>query len=304
MKPPSHLCDSCSRFAILAPLKDHFFCSTCWHVEREKLPPWCVRRIDSKEEVARIKKIIPTYTNFTAGVGGYLEHEAVAMAKEMERRQPESKFRPEPVEKWFDRRVRHPADIWEWREKLFKEEPTEWNDEIVGYSEDILPWYTARAEEFPIDATIVEVGCYHGRSVLWMAKELVRLGKVNSRIFAVDTWDWDPADFPSFLMNLAERLPEQQAMIRPIRGESNRAAHIVDNDTVDLVFIDGEHDEYHVREDILAWAAKIRNGGVLSGHDYTSQPGVKLVVDHLFSSITLNQSVWSVRREGSGWVPA
>jgi hypothetical protein len=37
---------------------------------------------------------------------------------------------------------------------------------------------------------------------------------------------------------------------------------------LDFVYIDGNHDEIFVREDILAFYPKIRQGGVLGGHDF------------------------------------
>jgi hypothetical protein len=39
-------------------------------------------------------------------------------------------------------------------------------------------------------------------------------------------------------------------------------------DELDFVYIDGNHDEAFVREDILAFYPKLRPGGILGGHDF------------------------------------
>jgi hypothetical protein len=39
-------------------------------------------------------------------------------------------------------------------------------------------------------------------------------------------------------------------------------------DQLDFVYVDGNHDEPFVREDILAFYPKIKSGGVIGGHDF------------------------------------
>jgi len=46
------------------------------------------------------------------------------------------------------------------------------------------------------------------------------------------------------------------------------AAAFVAPDSLDLVFIDGDHDYGAVREHVRLWRPKLRIGGVLAGHDY------------------------------------
>lgn len=46
------------------------------------------------------------------------------------------------------------------------------------------------------------------------------------------------------------------------------AAKDIKDESLDFVFIDGEHSYKSVIEDINTWAPKIRRGGIVSGHDY------------------------------------
>lgn len=53
---------------------------------------------------------------------------------------------------------------------------------------------------------------------------------------------------------------------------------------LDLVIIDALHTEEAVGEDIHLWTPKVRNGGIICGHDYDNKrfPGVKIAVDRYY----------------------
>ena len=55
------------------------------------------------------------------------------------------------------------------------------------------------------------------------------------------------------------------------RMDSRRAARRLAGTTFDWVYIDGDHSYEAVRDDLQAWAPRIRPGGVLAGDDYTWQ---------------------------------
>jgi hypothetical protein len=64
--------------------------------------------------------------------------------------------------------------------------------------------------------------------------------------------------------------------------ESIKAAELYPDDFFDLVFIDALHSYEGCLSDIKAWFSKVKNGGYIGGHDYTSHPGVKKAVDEFF----------------------
>ena len=47
----------------------------------------------------------------------------------------------------------------------------------------------------------------------------------------------------------------------------NAIAQISDN-SLDFVYIDGNHELPYVINDIIEWSKKVRKGGIVSGHDY------------------------------------
>jgi len=54
------------------------------------------------------------------------------------------------------------------------------------------------------------------------------------------------------------------------KGYSKDIAPMIEDGSLDLVFIDGDHSYEGVRLDIDLWLPKVREGGVISGHDYNN----------------------------------
>lgn len=70
---------------------------------------------------------------------------------------------------------------------------------------------------------------------------------------------------------------EAQARLQPyactiLRMTSLEAAARVPDRSLDFVYIDGNHARAHVRADLEAWTPKIRDGGILAGHDFRTTP--------------------------------
>jgi len=53
-----------------------------------------------------------------------------------------------------------------------------------------------------------------------------------------------------------------------IRGYSTEIVNQFDDNSLDFVYIDGNHDLRHTVDDIDDWSKKVRPGGIIAGHDY------------------------------------
>lgn len=67
----------------------------------------------------------------------------------------------------------------------------------------------------------------------------------------------------------ALKLVDKYPNYRLIEKMSVDAAKDFDDESIDAVYIDGNHRLEFVVADINAWLPKIRKGGIISGHDYT-----------------------------------
>lgn len=128
---------------------------------------------------------------------------------------------------------------------------------------------------------MVEVGSLEGISTLLFAS-------VVDTIYSVDCYDYKvppegriPEHDQMFIE--AERMfiarTKDVPNIIKIRKTSIEAAKDFEDGSLDAVYIDAEHDEDSVREDIRAWRPKIKRGGVLSGHDWVLPHIGKILID-------------------------
>ena len=114
-------------------------------------------------------------------------------------------------------------------------------------------------------SNVVEIGCLHGRSTA----ALVQAAKVyKADVTSVDPFyvtpglkqQSSPEQWRKNLEAVGLKAPNLLAM------ESHAAAQVYEKE-IGFLFIDGNHDYEHVREDILDWAPKIKVEGVMAFHD-------------------------------------
>lgn len=97
-------------------------------------------------------------------------------------------------------------------------------------------------------------------------------------LLCVDPWHWKLRG-ESRHKTAVERLKPYNCKID--RRRSTEAARDVKDGSLDFVYIDGDHHFDFVMMDIITWAKKVREGGIVAGHDYYRfrQAGVVDAVD-------------------------
>lgn len=84
----------------------------------------------------------------------------------------------------------------------------------------------------------------------------------------------------------------------PVKSEV--AVRAVPDESLDLVFIDGDHSYEACKFDIEEWGKKVRKGGILCGHDYQhSHQGVRDAVDEAFGKNFIQHedcAMWVVKK--------
>ena len=121
--------------------------------------------------------------------------------------------------------------------------------------------------------TGVEIGTGGGSGSVAMLMRIPNLVK----LYCVDPWKHvddslfeanRPQDWHDLMYNAAiKRLKEYENRAVILKMGSDEAVnHIPDG--VDFVWIDGNHEEDQVRRDIVNWLPKVREGGIIGGHDY------------------------------------
>jgi SAM-dependent methyltransferase len=147
----------------------------------------------------------------------------------------------------------------------------------------------------------VEVGVWKGRSTSFMAVEIINSNK-NIKFDCVDTWEgsvehqnYDIISEKKLFDVFSENIEPVSHIINPIRMKSLEAVNLYDDESLDFVFIDASHEYEDVKNDILAWLPKVKEGGFIGGHDYSSSwDGVVRAVDEIFnnSELVIDEYCW------------
>jgi len=105
---------------------------------------------------------------------------------------------------------------------------------------------------------------------------------------------------------LVDQAVNQNPRFTLIKKMSDEAAKSFEPESIDLVFIDGNHSYKYVLSDIEHWEPIVRKGGIVAGHDYVDNPrnkyyGVKLAADkyakeHGFKLEVADNEVWYFRK--------
>ena len=129
----------------------------------------------------------------------------------------------------------------------------------------------------------VELGTWLGASAVPVARAIRRWG---GTLTCIDTWGGDvhetTAKSPWMLVSCARYLVEAgvNANVRLIPATTREAAQWWTG-SIDYLYIDADHGEAAVADDLARWAPFVRRGGVIAGDDYDNPlfPGVRAAWD-------------------------
>lgn len=142
--------------------------------------------------------------------------------------------------------------------------------------------------------SIIEVGCFEGRSTRAMADNS------DGIIYAIDTWSGELKDSQGYL----EEIVDDNTLNKFINNTIGlRASVMVCRGTfeefhrklgrADFIFLDADHSYEGTKRDIELALEHIKPGGIIAGHDYRKcWPGVMRAVDELLGSTTLVDTIW------------
>ncbi len=122
-------------------------------------------------------------------------------------------------------------------------------------------------------ATVVEIGSWKGRSTIALALGISASGR-GGRLYAIDHHrgssehiaKYGEVDtYADFCTNIA-RAGVSEVVIA-VRQESASAVGLFENESVDMIFIDGSHEYTAVLADLDAWRPKLTTGATVALND-------------------------------------
>jgi predicted O-methyltransferase YrrM len=157
--------------------------------------------------------------------------------------------------------------------------------------------YREMVNRFPSGSHFVEIGSWKGKSSAYMAVEIAN-SKKSIQFDCIDPWPSykSSGEYFETYKNLYEtflnNVEPVKDYINPIRATSMESVENYQDNSLDFVFIDGNHEYEYVFNDIKHWISKIKSGGVLSGHDYHSPEVINAVSDNNLNNIISREGCW------------
>lgn len=150
----------------------------------------------------------------------------------------------------------------------------------------------------------VEVGTDRGL----FAEPFLARWTIGEILVCVDPWApyaAMPFDRTPDLLIAAQLLAPFRSRVRLLRMTSLEAARQLPGlpyHSPGFVYIDGNHDLEAITEDLAAWWPLVRPGGILAGHDYTTEcDGVRRAVDAMAARERLDVHVTRDPEESHSW---
>jgi hypothetical protein len=116
--------------------------------------------------------------------------------------------------------------------------------------------------------SILEVGSFRGESAVIFANHFKNVTCVDPWLMGYDDSDAASRCDMSEIENIFDETISKFNNITKIKMKSVDAVKMFEDKSLDMVYIDGCHKYESVREDLLLWIPKIKDGGFISGHDY------------------------------------
>lgn len=163
-------------------------------------------------------------------------------------------------------------------------------------------FYGSIAKRLQDGDTIAEVGVWMGRSIIFMAQTLKRMGK-RVKLIAVDTFQGEAGQVEHVETVAAHGGSIRAAfeanvkrcgvadMVQIIEGDSADSAALIADGSLAFCYIDAAHEYDGVKRDILAWKSKVKPGGIFAGHD-AQHPPVMKAVEELFPDVKVMHPCW------------
>jgi len=126
-----------------------------------------------------------------------------------------------------------------------------------------------------------EIGVRWGKNAIDMCEAIPELD-----LIVIDPWcDYIDIDKILTLEKHERQLKKARKVLAPynitfMRMKSMDAVIQIPNESLDFVYIDGNHCFDFIMEDLIEWNRKVKHGGIISGHDlcgYRSQQVVAAV---------------------------
>jgi predicted nuclease of predicted toxin-antitoxin system len=147
----------------------------------------------------------------------------------------------------------------------------------------------------------VEIGVNEGENIFEIAKNNSKL-----KIYGVDPYKIQKEnilyneEYNDESLSIIKRKILKESLKYPnlkiIIDRSDNASKQFDKESIDFVFIDGDHSYESVKTDINCWEPKVKEDGLIMGHDYNWGDVARAVGERFTEVWILSDNVWAASK--------
>jgi hypothetical protein len=144
--------------------------------------------------------------------------------------------------------------------------------------------------------TGVEVGVEYG-----LFSETICKMNPQMKLYAVDPWKiyegyrgYKKKDRVERVYKYAKRRLDKLGNCEIIREFSNLVAPRFEDESLDFIYIDGNHELPYLTQDLVSWVRKIRIGGIVAGHDYGKPKRFRSKI-HTYYVVNMYAQAYNIR---------
>lgn len=159
-----------------------------------------------------------------------------------------------------------------------------------------LPWTSAiglvdHIKNLGDDVVGCELGVSYGFNLVYFLDNLPNIKKV----YAIDPYapyddgpsGWVPKEVMDRVKScMLDNIEENKDKVVFLEKSSDEAHSMIEDNSLDYIFIDGDHNYEAVIKDVHNYYSKVKSGGIFAGHD-KSWPGVTRAINEFRSSKSL-----------------
>jgi len=182
---------------------------------------------------------------------------------------------------------------------------------------DIEGWFSNEDAKFIQDicshvkqGTIIEIGCFKGRSTASWIKTAIRnhnevyiidnfFGGINAETEASKIQRKDGNKIKEIFIENMEQLGVHRSDYHLYHCNSIDAIKYFKDNSIDMVFVDSDHAYESVVSDIKNWWPKIIKNGILSGHDYNNLDVKRAVNEFALKNnlkVSMGGNCWKINK--------
>lgn len=158
----------------------------------------------------------------------------------------------------------------------------------------------------PFTSIVAELGCAEGN----FSRDLLTAGV--GQLVMVDNWGtiqgvtgdgsfnqgWHEKNY----YDAMEKVSSHGDNVKVLRGLTTEMASQVQDNSIDLLYLDAGHSYEAVMADLKAWYPKVKDMGIIAGHDYLNPAyGVNKAVEEFVNNYTEIHTIPEEKDEDAGF---